>query len=170
MNKNYYVTYEGYQKLVDEIQLQDKLYSDIEKEMGNSAKRDNDLRENPEYMELRVKAMYGIPAKKKELLQQYQSAVIIEETPEYINWDGETVIRKCTITIDYDGDVLTYTILGENEGDIMNGFLSCEAALVQALLGKKVGEQITFNGCIIKILSVKKVDKDIKVLKNIKSE
>ena len=71
MNKNYYVTYEGYQKLIDEIQLQDKLYSDIEKEMGNSAKRDNDLRENPEYMELRVKAMYGIPAKKKELLQQF---------------------------------------------------------------------------------------------------
>ena len=100
MNKSYYVTYEGYQKLNDEIGMQDVLHDEVEKEMGRSVKRDNDLRENPEYMELRVKAMYGIPAKKRELLQQYLSAVIIEETPEYINWDGETVIRKCSITID----------------------------------------------------------------------
>ena len=98
---NYYVTREGYQKLYDEIGLQDILHDEIEKEMGRSVKRDNDLRENPEYMELRVKAMYGIPAQKRELLLKYQSAVIIEDTPEYINWDGETVIRKCKIVINY---------------------------------------------------------------------
>lgn len=161
---NYYVTREGYQKLYDEIGLQDILHDEIEKEMGRSVKRDNDLRENPEYMELRVKAMYAIPAQKRELLLKYQSAVIIEDTPEYINWDGETVIRKCKIVINYDGDEEVYTILGSNEGDFQNGILSCESPLVLALLGKKVGDVIDFNGSIIKIVSVKKAFNE-KVLK-----
>ncbi len=162
---NYYVTHEGYQKLYDEIRQQDILHDEVEKEMGRSVKRDNDLRENPEYMELRVKAMYGIPAQKRDLLLKYQSAVIIEETPEYIDWDGETVIRKCKITISYDGDEETYTILGSNEGDLQNGILSCESPMVLALLGKKVGDAVKFNDSIIEILSVRKLsfEKELKI-------
>lgn len=165
MSNNYYVTYEGYQKLYNEIVLQDALHDEVEREMGRSVKRDNDLRENPEYMELRVKAMYGIPAQKRDLIIKYQSAVIIEETPEYINWDGETIIRKCSITIDYDGEEETYKILGANEGDLQNNILSCEAPLVQALLGKKVGDEIFFNGCKIKVLSVNKISFEKKLQK-----
>ena len=165
MNKSYYVTYEGYQKLNDEIGMQDVLHDEVEKEMGRSVKRDNDLRENPEYMELRVKAMYGIPAKKRELLQQYLSAVIIEETPEYINWDGETVIRKCSITIDYNNSIKTYTILGANEGDLKNNILSCETPIVLALLGKKIGDEITFNDRKIKVLDVNKISAENRLKK-----
>jgi len=157
--KKYYVTYEGYQKLSDEIRLQDILHDETEREMGRSVKRDNDLRENPEYMSLRVRAMYEIPARKQELVQQYQSAVIIEETPEYIDWDNETVIRKCIITLDYDGEIEIYKILGENEGDLKNNILSCGSPIVLAMLGKKIGEEIEFNGYKIKILSVEKITK-----------
>ena len=167
MNNKYYVTIEGYKKLCDEIDLQDVLHDEVEKEMGRSVKRDNDLRENPEYMELRVKAMYGIPTKKKELLMKYQSAEIIEQTKEYLDWDEKTVIRKCIVTIDYEGDVETYTILGANEGDIDNNILSCESPLVLALLGLKEGETTYFNGSKIKVLSVKRVSYDKEVEKQI---
>ena len=63
-------------------------------------------------------------------------------------------------TENYDGDEEVYTILGSNEGDFQNGFLSCESPLVLALLGKKVGDVIDFNGSIIKIVSVKKAFKE----------
>mgnify|MGYP001066017758 CR=1 FL=1 len=49
------------------------------KKMGESAKRDNDLRENPEFMELRVMAMHTLPAQKEELYWKIKKAVIIEK-------------------------------------------------------------------------------------------
>lgn len=160
---NYYVTINGYQKLYQEIIMQDTLHNNIEKEMGISVKRDSDLRENPEYMEFRVKAMYSIPNKKRELLQKYQSAVIIENTEEYINWDRNTIIRMCEVTLDYDGDIETYTILGSNEGDISQNIIACDSPLVTALLGKKINDEIIFNGFKIKILSINMVSqKDVK--------
>lgn len=154
---NYYVTHEGYQKLILEIEQQDSLHAEAEKAMGQSAQRDNDLRENPEYMELRVKAMYGATSQRRELLMQFQSAVIIEETPEYINWDEKTIIRKCRVTLNSNGNLKTYTILGANEGDFKNGVLSCETPLVLALLGKKVGDEIIFNNNRISVLSVERI-------------
>ncbi len=157
----YYVTREGLKKLYNEIGMQDAIHDELEKEMGKSVKRDNDLRENPEYMQLRVKAMYGIPQEKRNLVLKYNNAVIIEETPEYINWNGETVIRKCDIKIDYNGEIEEYSILGSNEGNLLEGILSCESPLVKALLGKKVGETILFNNEPVTVLLVEKSKYDV---------
>lgn len=158
--EKYYVTRKGLEKLQDEFAMQDKIHDELEKEMGRSVKRDNDLRENPEYMELRVKAMYGVPAAKRELLLKLQNVVVIEDTDEYKNWDGQTVIRKCVVVIDYNGDVDEYKILGENEGDVMNGILSCKSPIVLSLLGKKPGDVVYYNSEPIKILEVKRLEEE----------
>ena len=47
----------NYEKLCEEYHSMDQKITDTQRKMGESAKRDNDLRENPEFMELRVKAM-----------------------------------------------------------------------------------------------------------------
>lgn len=160
MNNKYYVTREGYEKLYNDINMMDKLHDEVEKKMGESVKRDNDLRENPEYMSLRVQAMYGVPNEKKELMRKYLNAVIIEDTEEYINWDGLTVIRKCEVELEIDGEIEKYTILGDNEGDLNKGILSCEAALVKNILGKKIGETTIFNEMQITIKNVSAVEKN----------
>ncbi len=157
----YYVTRERYENLYQEISQMDKLHDEVERKMGESVKRDNDLRENPEYMSLRVEAMYGIPARKKELLLKYQNAIIIEDTEEYLNWDQKTIIRKCNVELLVDGIEEKYTILGSDEGVLENSILSCDAPFVKSILGHKVGEAVLFNGMVIEIKNVSKVEEKV---------
>ena len=41
------ISKKGYEKLCEEYQLMDQKIIDAQRKMGESAKRDNDLRENP---------------------------------------------------------------------------------------------------------------------------
>lgn len=157
-----YYTKEGFEKLEREIAQIDEEYVNTTLKMGVSDSLDSDLRENPEFMDLRVKAMYGLPALKAQLIKDKNNAIIIEDTEEYLNWDGESVSRKCKITILVDDDEEEeYTILGANEGNIKENILSCEAPLVLALLGHRVGEIVNYNGLNIQIESVKKIEKEL---------
>ena len=163
-----YFTREGFEKLKYEYDTIDEVHEITTRAMGKSDEMDSDLRENPEFMELRVKAMYSIPNRKKELGRQIRNAIIIEDSDEYKNWDGQTVIRKSIINITVDGEDETYNILGYNEGDLQENILSCEAPLVLALLGHKIGESIKFNDMNITINNVTKIEEKDKTLKKIK--
>ena len=94
----------GLARLEAEVESIDAEIQQTINEMGKSAKRDNDLRENPEFMELRVKAMHTLPTKKEKLCWKVKNAVIIEETPEYLNFDGNTVIVGSTVTFTMEGE------------------------------------------------------------------
>ncbi len=148
--KEYRVTREGYNKLIEEYQNIDDEYVKTTKAMGKSDEMDSDLRENPEFMNLRVKAMYELPRKKKELFEMLQSSVIIEDTEEYKNWDRETIIDKCGVVLEINGETANYSILGANQSDIEFNIISSSAPLVKELLGHKKGETVLFND--IKIL------------------
>jgi len=154
----YYITKAGFQQLYEDYLNVDNEINEANKMMGESVKRDNDLRENPEFMELRVKAMYELPAKKQTLWDKYNSATIIEETEEYLQFDGKTVIRGSKVKLSFDGeDICEYKIKGSDEGDINNDILSCEAPMAQALLGKQLGTVVEFNGMSIEILEIEKL-------------
>ena len=60
-----YISRKGYMKLYKEYVDYDEKIIQCQREMGESVKRDNDLRENPEYIDLRVKAMYTLPEQKR---------------------------------------------------------------------------------------------------------
>jgi len=155
--EKYYITRQGKEKLSkDLIEIENELI-ETNRKMGESVRKDNDLRENPEFMELRVKVMYDLPKKRKSMLEMYQAAIVIEETDEYINFDGTTVIRGSKVELDFDGDICEYEIRGTNEGDIENSILSCNAPLAQAIIGKKIGNEVIFNGIKVKIISVTKL-------------
>lgn len=154
-----YYTKEGFERLKREYEQTEDEINDTTKLMGKSDEMDSDLRENPEFMELRVKAMYGIPNKRRALAEELsRNIVIIEDSDEYKNWDMNTVIRKCKVSVSIDGEPTEeYTILGHNEGNIHENILSCEAPLVLSMLGHKIGESVEFNGMKIDILNVGKV-------------
>ena len=63
-----------------------------------------------------------------------------------------------------DGEIVEYTILGSNEGNIEEDILSCNAPLVEALLNHKVGETISFRNIKIEILGVSKIQNKVKKL------
>lgn len=147
----------GLARLEAEVESIDAEIQQTINEMGKSAKRDNDLRENPEFMELRVKAMHTLPAKKEKLCWKVKNAVIIEETPEYLNFDGNTVIVGSTVTFTMDGEEEKYTILGTTEGDWKNGIIACDTMLAETMLGKHVGDTFDCNSMIGTIKKVEKI-------------
>lgn len=122
--------------------------TEIAKSGGNSI-----FAENPCFMEERSKivALYN---RKMTDMSKYRGCIIIEDMPEYINFDGETVIIGCKVRLDFDGDEECYWIKGTNEMDIDHDVMSCESPLSVCLLGKKVGDEIEFRGAKIKVLEV----------------
>lgn len=152
-----YISRKGYAELYQTYLDFDNQIAQYQKEMGESAKRDNDLRENPEYMALRVKVMYTLPEQKKIAYERYKNAIIIEDSEEYKNFDGTTVIKGSQVQLLIDGREESYTILGSSEGNRKQRIISCESPIAKALLSKKVGESIKFNNMDIFILSVKRV-------------
>ena len=147
----------GFVKLQDDYKKIDEEIQKTLKEMGESVKRDNDLRENPEFMELRVKAMHTLPAQKEKLYWKIKNAVIIEDTVAYKEFDGKTVIVGTIVTFTMDGIEKNLTILGSSEGDLQNNIISCEAPLAQAMLGKNVNDVIKFNSITIVIKKIEKI-------------
>ncbi len=147
----------GLEKLKAEYEAIDAEIQRTINEMGESAKRDNDLRENPEFMELRVKAMHELPAKKENLRCRIQDAVVIEETREYKEFDGTTVIPGTSVTFTMEGAEKKFTILGCKEDDFKNGILACDAPLAEAMIGKHVGDKFSFNSRAIVIKNVEKI-------------
>ena len=151
------VTRIGYEKLESEIKRIDEEIQKTNIRMGESVKLDNDLRENPEFMDLRYKAMYVLPKQKEELQRVLKNVTIIEDTDEYKNFDGKTVIPCAKVVITIDGDDEEYSILGYGETDIDNGIISYDAPIVQAIMGKHVGDVVSFNGMQIIIKSVTRI-------------
>lgn len=152
--KKYYISENGYENLYEQYLDIDRQITITNKQIGESVKRDNDLRENPEFIQLRVKAMYELPHKKQELWNKYQNAIIIENMDEYKNFDGNTVIRGCNVLLMFDDEEVEYFISGTDEGDIDRGIISCSAPLAEAILNKNVGDRILFNNFYIEILKV----------------
>lgn len=149
-----YISAQGYHNLENRINEIDERIESTLNEMGESYKRDNDIRENSEFLQLRVQAMYSLPAEKQQLLDMYQTAEIIEETEMFQNWDGETVIVGCDIEILMKEKLRHFRILGESESDIPNNIISCNAKLAQVLLSHKKGDSICFNGMTVEIINV----------------
>lgn len=155
-----YYTREGFKKLRNSL---DELRIDFEKNIRNlgAVERENNLSESTEFIQERFKVTYTYNAERAKIIENLNNAVIIEDTEEFKNWNEQTVSRKCEVTIDYEGTQIKYKILGENEADIDNDILSCNAPLVISMLGHKVGEFIDFNGSTIYIESVKSITDNI---------
>lgn len=151
------ISKKGYEKICEEYQLMDQKIIDTQRKMGESAKRDNDLRENPEFMELRVKAMYTLPAQKEELYRRMHDCTIIEECEFFKSFDGSKVIPGSKVVYDIDGKTETLTILGDNESDLDNDIISSATPMAKALIDKHINELIDFNGMKIIIKSIEKI-------------
>ncbi len=155
-----YYTREGFKKLrnsLDETRIE---YEQSLRRLGD-VEKDNNLSESTEFIQERFKITYSYSAERSKIIENLNNAVIIEDTEEYKNWDGQTISRKCEVTVDYNGTEVTYKILGENEADIDNDVLSCSAPIVLSMLGHRVGEFIDFNGNTIYVENIRRINDDL---------
>ncbi len=106
------------------------------------ARGHGDLSENADYSA--AKEQQGmIEAKVRDFDAKLSLAEIIDPT----RLSGDRVQFGATVTIEdsESGETSTYTIVGEHEADIKKRRISLVAPVARALLGKRVGDDVTVH-------------------------
>ncbi len=130
-----YLTQEGYDKLKQELEdcklNKRKTIAQAIKE----AKEQGDLSENAEYTEAKRQQREN-EGRIMKLENIIRTAEIIKESNS-----TDKVRIGCVVDVETGKNKSTFHIVGANEADPANGFISNESPLGTALLGKKKGEQ-----------------------------
>ncbi len=151
------VTAEGLKKLQDELEeLKTKGRADIAEKI-KIARGYGDLSENSEYDEAKNEQA-KIEARIVELDAMIKHAEIISD----VKGAAKTVSLGVSVKvhdIEFDED-LEYRIVGSTEADPRNGKISDESPVGRALIGKKVGDEVTVEAPAgemkLKILKISK--------------
>jgi transcription elongation factor GreA len=133
---NRILTPEGKQKLLDELyNLTENRRPEIAEKI-QLAKEHGDLRENAEYADAREEQAF-VEGRIIEIQSILKESQVVE-----LDKDSKIISLGCTVEVIADERKYKYTIVGSNEANPIEGLISCESPLGQALLGKAVGDQI----------------------------
>ncbi|MBC9114604.1 GreA/GreB family elongation factor [Stenotrophomonas maltophilia] len=140
----YYVTRKGMTVLEQKQRALVEELDHATRAMGHSASLDNDLRENPEFMQLRTKVTYELPGKIAELGCIIRSARLINDADYIRNKDFREVLPGLEVELESsDGDVRLHSVLGYEEGDPQKGVVSYLSPVAEELMHKFVGDDVT---------------------------
>jgi len=136
-DKPVYLTLEGKKKLEEELEY---LITVRRKEVADaikSAKEEGDLSENSAYDEAKM-AQGFLEGRIQTIEAQLRNSVLIEK-----NGHSDAVHIGSVVTVSEDGiGEETYQIVGSAEADPLNGKISNESPIGQALLGAKVNDVV----------------------------
>ena len=150
-----YLTKEGHEKLVEELH---DCKLNKRKEIAQAikeAKEQGDLSENAEYSEAKRRQREN-ESRIMKLENIIRTAEIVSD-----NVSTDTVQIGCVIDVEAKKVKNTFHIVGANEADPVNGYISNESPLGNQLLNKKKGDKVEVqlpNGKTVeyKILSIGK--------------
>lgn len=156
IEKSYYMTKEGKEKLENELHF---LKTTKRKEVVERIKvaRDfGDLSENSEYDSAKEEQAF-VETRIAQIEKMIRHAVIIESDEE--DTDIVTLGKSVTFMELPDGEEETYTIVGSAEADPFEGKISNDSPMAKSLLGRKVGDQVSVptpgGGIEVKIIDVR---------------
>ena len=160
-NDKFYVTQEGYNELVREHEdLVQNVRQQVIVEL-QEARAQGDLSENADYDAAR-EHQAQVEARIRELETMIKNAEIIEESDGKRKKSKNAVVKLGSIvTLEdlSDHTQNTFSIVGSIEADPLNGKLSNNTPLAEAILDHKVGEVITVSRVDepydVKILTIK---------------
>jgi transcription elongation factor GreA len=136
-DKPIYLTIEGKKKLEDEL---DYLVNVRRREVAaaiQSAKEEGDISENSAYDEAKLSQGF-VEGRIQTIEAQLRNAVIIEK-----NGNSNEVHLGSLVTVEEEGfGKETYEIVGSTEADPLDGRISNESPIGQALLGAKKGDTV----------------------------
>ncbi len=133
-------TKQGYQELLDELSYLKLTRREEIKEQIAVARGFGDLSENAEYDEARNEQA-KVEARIVELEALIENAEVIDETA----MDTRTISLGSAVVL-YDEDdeeELSYSIVGSNQADPLEGKISDQSPIGRGLMGKRAGDHIT---------------------------
>lgn len=148
MNKDkVYLTKEGFQKIKKELEnLQNKTRPDVVDRLS-LARNQGDLSENNEYASAKEELAF-VDGRIEELEEVLKKVCLIDGNHKCC----QSVGLGCKVAVIVDGEEQTYHVVGEWEADPVQKKVSHSSPLGQALLGKKVGEEVEFEAPAGKII------------------
>lgn len=112
-----------------------------------TARAFGDLSENQEYTDARAEQKV-VENRILEIQDTLKNAVLIKTRK------GDKVNIGSTVKIGMSGKEFIYSVVGPVEANPLEGKISHESPMGKELLGRKVGDEFTFNGKKVKIKSV----------------
>lgn len=137
MRKDYQLTLDGKQELQTELEELRGRRVDIAEKIA-TARDFGDLSENAEYSSAKEEQSQ-VESRIAEIESILQNARLINPK------DASDVEVGNTVDLKTEGKSVTYTIVGSVEADPLEGKISDESPIGQALLGKKVGDKVTIT-------------------------
>ena len=135
---------ERYEALKKELEYLETVREKEVADQIKEARSFGDLSENSEYDEAKTEQgkLYSKIAEIKNVLE---NAEIIEEEHESGKVAMGVTVKLVEVTDGTEGDEEEYKIVGSQEADPMNGFLSEESPIGKALMGHVVGEEVSIE-------------------------
>ena len=134
-----YMSQEGYEKLVAELQRLESIERPAASAAIAEARDKGDLSENSEY-EAAKEAQARLEDKINRLKITISEAKIVDVSR--LNAKAVQILSKVDMTILTNGAKMSYTIVSENEADLRAGKISIKTPIAQGLLNKKVGDEV----------------------------
>jgi len=133
-----YITAEGYQKLAEEL---DYLWFELRPEVTravSAAAAEGDRSENAEYI-YRKKQLREIDSRVRFLRKRLEDMKVVSAVPE----NKDKVFFGAWVTVEDDkGDERCYRIVGPDEFDMQEEYISMDSPVAKALLGKALDDEI----------------------------
>jgi transcription elongation factor GreB len=138
--KREYITDEGYRRLREEL---DHLFRverpRVVKGVADAA-AEGDRSENAEYI-YGKKKLREIDKRIEFLTKRVDVLTVVTEYPKA---GTDKIFFGAFVELeDDDGKLLTYRIVGADESDAERGYISMESPVARALLGKRVGDNVS---------------------------
>lgn len=137
MNKVYQITESGQRELERELNELKSRRGEIADKIA-AARDFGDLSENAEYDAAR-EAQGLLETRITEIETILQNASIIQAG------SSSTVVLGSTVELEANGKAVVYTVVGPVEADPLEGKVSNESPIGQALMGKAVGDTVTIS-------------------------
>jgi transcription elongation factor GreA len=149
-----YLTPEGKQRFTAELrELMTVRRHEVEERIRR-AKEFSDTVDNAEYDEAKTEQSF-VEGRIQDLERLLASAKVIEEPPtkaDYVRMGARIKV------VDPEGEEETYHLVGSHEADPRHGQISNESPIGRALIGKRVGDEVTVvapaGTFVLKILDI----------------
>lgn len=134
-----YITPEGAKKLRAELeQLWTVERPRVTQEVADAAAQ-GDRSENAEYI-YGKRRLREIDRRVRFLSKRLDAVTVVTEPPS----DSKRVFFGAWVTLeDDDGTEVTYRVVGPDESDVDKGWISMDAPVAMALLGKRLDDEVT---------------------------
>ena len=134
-----YITSEGAKRLRDELDHLWKVERPVVTQRVSDAAAEGDRSENAEYI-YGKKRLREIDRRIRFLSKRLDVLTVVDSVPQ----DQQRIFFGAWVQVENEeGDEATYRIVGSDEFDPARGFISIDSPVAKALLGKRIGDEVT---------------------------